>query len=226
MAPSLQTFITALFLFFTLHQGGLQANPECNTGFESSGCPYMAEGEFSNEENPCYSPEWQYCYNITHNSATFEWEEVWGASYYTIQWRYPNGTWYNVPGYCYQNWITVGNFNACTSYEWRVRSHCGSGYYSNWCYPNYFTTHCYSCHPPEWLQCYDITDHSATWKWASVYGADYYMIQWRNPGGYWNDLYGGPFYGTWVNVDHLNPCTTYEWRVKSYCYYGGWSSWC
>lgn len=321
MKSPLLTFISVLFLSLLFSQNELKANPECKAALESSSCEYLSEDLLSTTgENPCYPPDWQYTNGITQNSATFQWDPVYGASYYTVQWRYPGGSWNNVQGYCYQTWINVYNFQPCTSYEWRVRSHCGSGYYSSWCYPVYFTTLCYVCpNPtgcyhsdlncssvnlnwsgvweaqgynvqirtyngdwtnvpgspcqsnwisvynlqpgtwyewrvrvvcysgysdwsytgnfytscydycpsPSWLQCYNITGYSATWKWQEVYGADYYSIQWRYPGGAWYDLHGGPFYGTWVNVYHLNPCTTYEWRVKSHCHYGSSSSnWC
>ncbi len=227
MKPSLPILISVLLLFCTPYKGDLKANPECNSVTASIGCEHPTDNLLlSALDNPCYAPDWHYTYGISHNSATLEWDPVYGASFYTIQWRYPNGTWNNVPGYCYQTWITLNNLQPCTSYEWRVKSHCGYYNSSSWCYPVYFTTLCNYCHPPEWLQCYNITGNSATWKWAGVYGAEYYSIQWRYPGGSWYDLYGGPFHGTWINVSHLNPCTTYEWRVKSYCHYGGWSNWC
>lgn len=212
MKPALPILIS-LFLLSSLSTSHLYANTECNTGNEIT------------EDNYCYSPEWHNTYNISYNSASFQWETVYGANYYTIEWRYQGGSWHSLPGYCYNNWITVYNLQSCTGYEWRVRSHCDYNNYSNWCYPVYFSTQCNSCHPPQWLDCYNITGTSATWKWDEVYGAEYYKVQWRYQGGSWSDLSGGPFYGTWVNVHHLNPCTYYEWRVMSYCH-GSWSNWC
>ena len=225
MKSSLPVFISFLLLFCTFYNVDLQANPECNTTFETTECPDLSNDPACNEENPCYGPDWHHTSGINHNSAVFEWESVWGANYYTVQWRYPGGSWYDVPGYCYQNWINLGNLQSCTSYEWRVRSHCSYGYYSSWCYPIHFTTLCNYCYQPTWLNCYNITENSATWAWEEVYGAEYYSIQWRYPGGQWYDLYGN-CYNTWINVYELNPCTTYEWRVRSYCHYGGWSNWC
>jgi hypothetical protein len=143
-----------------------------------------------------------------------------------VQIQWPSGSWTTVSGSpCQTNWLTVYNLEPGTMYEWRVKANCGYNNYSDWAYGWFTTTYSYNCHYPGWLQCYDITDYSATWKWEGVYGADYYHIQWRYPGGSWYD-YGGHHYGTWVYVSHLNPCTTYEWRVKSYCHYGGWSDWC
>ena len=320
MKSSLHNFISVLFVFCTFLLGDLKASPELTSCTVSNECSSLADATLMPiVDNPCYPPDWYYTSGITQNSAIFQWEACYGAYGYSVQWRYPNGSWYDVPGTCYETWINVGNFQPCSSYEWRVRSHCGGGYYSAWCYPVYFTTLCnscpapystnttnitdhsadlhwaevwgaqsytvqirwpsgtwttlagspcqdtwlsvyglepgtsydwrvkancgyysysdwaygwfmtsesYYCNYPPWLQCNNITEYSATWKWAGVYGADYYAIQWCYPGGSWNDLSGGPFYGTWCNVSHLNSCTTYQWRVKSYCHYGGWSNWC
>ncbi len=320
MKSPIYSFFTILLTVFSLFQADLKANPEYNSSLLPYECLDLLDNPVSSaDDNPCYPPNWYYTSSITQNSAIFQWEEVYGCSGYSIQWRYPNGQWYDVPGICYQTWINVGNFQPCSSYEWRVQSHCGGGYSSNWCSPVYFTTLCYSCPQPSntytsnitdhsadlhwyevwgaqsytvqirwpsgswttiagspcqgtwlnvnglqpgtgydwrvradcgyysssdwtygwfattqpyycnypgWMQCYNITQYTATWKWESVYGADCYSVQWRYPGGSWVDLFAGPYYGTWCNVNFLNPCTTYEWRVKSYCHYGGWSSWC
>jgi len=227
MKPSLPILISFLLLFCIFYKGDLKANPECISATTSIGCENPPENLLpSASDYPCYSPDWQYTCEITQTSSTFQWDACYGASYYTVQWRYPNGSWNTIQTYCYQTWINMGNLEPCTSYEWRVQSHCGYGYSSPWCYPVCFTTLCNYCHPPDWLQCYNITENCATWKWANVYGADCYSIQWCTPGGSWYDLPGGNIYGTWVNVCHLNPCTNYQWRVKSYCHYSGWSDWC
>ncbi len=195
----------------------------CSYGYYSSWCyPYS----FTTLCNSCSTPYGCYTDDITEHSATFHWNNVWGAQNYSVQIQDAWGNWTNVPNSpCYDNWITVYNLQPNTYYGWRVRAHCGNNYYSDWTYNTYFTTYGSQCHYPSWLSCYDITDHTATWKWDPVYEADYYTIQWRNSGGTWYDLSTGPVYGTWVNVYHLNPCTTYEYRVRSHCHYG-YSSWC
>jgi hypothetical protein len=318
MKSSLHTVSFFVLLLLSLFRGDLSANNTTNTNLLLSDYVSLADYISEGEDNSCYAPTWFNSHNPNHNSCTFQWDEVYGAQYYLIQWRYSGGPWYWVNGNCYNNWVYVDGLEACHSYEWRVRSHCSYGYDSPWSYPNSFSTTCndcpkpyslyatditshsvqlhwsevwgasgyvvqiqspngawtnipgspcddnwlevwnlepgtmyewrvkatcdyynssdwaygwfttayyYSCHYPTWLDCYDITDYSATWKWEHVYGAQYYHIQWRHSGGTWYDL-GGNHYGTWVNVNHLSPCTNYEWRVKSYCNYGGWSNWC
>jgi hypothetical protein len=225
MKSTLPTLISILLLSFTFYMGDLKANTECFSTTATE-CEDSPEDLTSSPDNYCYAPDWHYTYGITQNSATFEWEAVYGATYYTVQWRYPGGSWYTLQSYCSQTWINMGNLLPCTAYEWRVQSHCSYGYSSPWCYSVYFTTLCDYCHAPDWQQCYNITDCCATWKWGGVPGADCYSIQWCANGGTWYDLSGGNIYGTWVNVNHLNPCTSYQWRVRSYCHNSGWSNWC
>ncbi|MDQ3016752.1 MAG: fibronectin type III domain-containing protein [Bacteroidota bacterium] len=195
----------------------------CSYGYYSSWCyPY----NFTTQCNNCTTPYGCYTDNISSYEATFHWNAVWGAESYSIQIQQPNGSWSYVSNNgCYNNWITAYGLQPNTYYAWRVRAHCGYNNYSEWTYNTYFTTYGSYCYYPSWLNCYDITEYGATWKWEPVSGADYYSVQWRYPGGSWYDLSSGPCYGTWVTVNHLKPCTTYEWRVRTHCYYG-YSSWC
>jgi len=228
MKSSRLLFFFMLFVLCTWQTGHLKANPVVASTPIDIDCSYPAtDALMPDVDNPCYPPDWTNTTYITQSSCTWQWQACYGAYSYTIQWRYPNGSWYNMPGDCYQTWMNVNNLQPCTAYEWRVRANCSSGYYSSWCYPYNFSTLCNSyCPSPGWLSCYNITDYSATWKWEACNGADYYSVQWCYPGGQWYDLAGGPFYGTWVNVTNLVPCTTYQWRVKSHCY-NGWSyNWC
>ena len=320
MKPAVHFFVSFfLLLFCTLYTEDLKANPESFSVLASNACESSTENLLlPSLEYPCNPPDWHSTYNIGQTTATWSWDDC-GANSYTVQWRYPGGSWYYLP-VCHQTWINVINLQPCTAYEWRVRSNCYNGNYSSWCYPESFTTLCnycetpYGCYTnninnhsatfhwaniwgadsydvqiqwpngswtylpdspcetnyctvydlepstnyawrvrsrcgynqysdwtyyvyftttgytycpqPDWLQCYDITGYSATWKWDHVYDADYYTIQWCYQGGTWYDLPGGPFYGNWVSVNHLQPCTNYQYRVKSHCGYGSSSYWC
>ncbi|MBK9105538.1 MAG: fibronectin type III domain-containing protein [Saprospiraceae bacterium] len=176
----------------------------------------------------CNTPTWPVTSNITNTSATFSWDEVWGAESYTVQTRLPNGTWYTIPNSpTLGTWVTVNGFNPNTTYEWRVRANCWGGSYSNWTYPVVFTTTgSYYCNAPNWLYTSNITLSSATFGWEPVSGAVSYSVQWRlASSGTWYDLAGGPFYNTWVNVQGFQPNTTYEWRVRSNCSNWSYSAW-
>lgn len=225
MKPSLLNLISGLLLFFTLYQVDLKANPECSLTTTSAVCENSPESLLiPSLDNPCYPPEWLYCYNITQTTATWSWGACSGASSYTVQWRYPNGSWYNLP-VCYNTWVNVGNLNPCTTYEWRVRANCSYGYYSSWCYPDIFTTLCNYCETPYGCYTHDISEHSATFHWEEIYGATGYDVQVRLANGIWYYVSGSPCYNNYLTVYDLQPNTHYEWRVRARCGYNNYSHW-
>ncbi|MFZ1676073.1 MAG: fibronectin type III domain-containing protein [Saprospiraceae bacterium] len=174
----------------------------------------------------CNAPNWLYTSNITQTSATWDWDDVNGCSSYTVQWRYPGGSWYNLPG-CpvFNSWVNVSGLQPCTSYEWRVRSNCPNGSYSQWSYSASFTTQCYSCNAPYWTNTTNITQNSATFNWETCSGAQSYTVQIRLLNGTWYNITGCPYYGTWATVNGLDPNTTYQWRVRANCGGGQYSQW-
>jgi hypothetical protein len=189
--------------------------------------PWSFSVWFTTLGSSCGTPTWPVTSNITNTSATFSWDEVWGAESYTVQTRLPNGTWYTIPNSpTTNNWVTVNGLSPNTTYEWRVRSNCWGGQYSDWTYPTVFTTTgYYNCIAPNWLYTSNITQTSATFGWEAVSGAVSYSIQWRQAGGTWYDLTGGPWTNTWVNVQGFQPGTAYEWRVRSNCSNWSYSPW-
>ncbi|MFK7970640.1 MAG: fibronectin type III domain-containing protein [Bacteroidia bacterium] len=82
---------------------------------------------------PCNAPGSRTISNITSNSARFNWAAVLGASNYDIQYRV-NGTstWSNITNATGTNYTILG-LTANTTYNWRIRTSCGttnSGYLS------------------------------------------------------------------------------------------------
>lgn len=174
----------------------------------------------------CDRPYWLYTSNITQTSATLNWEGVYGAYNYTIEFRTANGNWYILPGGPFSGtWTNVNGLQPGTNYEWRVRTTCSNWQYSQWSYIETFSTLGYSCHTPTWPVTSNVTQSSATFSWDEVWGAESYTVQTRLPNGYWYDVPGSPTYGTWITMTGLNPCTTYQWRVKANCGWGQYSYW-
>jgi len=174
----------------------------------------------------CYSPSWTSTVNISSTAATFTWSPVSGAQSYSVEFSVLNGTWTNVPGSpTTSTSITLNGLSPNTTYQWRVRTYCGNGLYSNWTNTQIFSTGSGICNPTATLVTTNITSYSATWDWAVVSGAVNYSIQWRHPGGTWNNLNGGPFYNSVVHVVGLQNCTAYEWRVRTNCGNGSYSDW-
>src|SRR5687768_11007603 len=182
---------------------------------------------FTTLGNTCYTPSGTHTTYITQNAAMFNWSPVPGAQSYSVQIRIPGGAWSFIPGSPFFNSpASVFNLNPGTTYEWRVRANCGYGNCSDWSYPVTFTTlGSVTCDAPNWLETFNITQTTATWDWSPVSGAVSYSVQWRYAGGTWNNLPGGPWYNTILNVGNLQPGTAYEWRVRSNCSNGMSSDW-
>ncbi len=170
----------------------------------------------------CDAPSWLYTTNITSTSATLDWEPVSGAISYNIQWKEQgSGYWHDIPGGNWnETWYTLYNLNPNTTYQWRVQSNCSNWSHSSWSYIESFTTTGGYCNAPTWPTTSNITQTSAKFSWDAAYGANSYTVQIRVWGGSWYDLQGGPFYNSWITVNGLSPCTTYEWRVRTNC--GNW----
>ena len=174
----------------------------------------------------CYPPDWLYTGNITQTTATLDWSTVSGAQSYSVQWRYPGGTWYYFQGGPWTNSILlIGGLQPGTTYEWRVKSNCANGVMSDWSYVASFTTLGYYCTTPTWPSTYNITQNSATFSWSGVPGADSYSVEIRLPNGTWYPVAGSPVTGTSITATGLDPATTYQWRVRANCGNGQYSNW-
>ena len=176
--------------------------------------------------DPCNAPSWLYTNSITQTSATLDWEPVAGAISYNLQYRIWGGSWNDVYGGPWsQTWHTITNLQPNTTYEWRVQTNCSNWMQSTWSYPAVFTTLGETCSPPTWPMTVNITQNSAKFTWEGVPEAHSYTVQIRLWNGTWYNLPGGDVYGTWVTASGLYPGTTYEWRVRTNCYGGGYSCW-
>src|SRR5687767_386856 len=67
----------------------------------------------------CGTPSALTTTNITETSATFNWSEVPGAISYSVQIRWPNGTWTFLPGSPFDDTsVMVNGLTPGTTYEW------------------------------------------------------------------------------------------------------------
>jgi hypothetical protein len=181
---------------------------------------WSAPSAFTTEgSSQCYAPSSLSTFNITQTTATWDWNSVGGAYSYSVQWRIQgNVNWNDLQGGPWQqSYLNVGNLQPGTTYEWRVRSNCSNGSYSEWSEPDVFTTDGSGCSMPQGLTTTGITQTSATYNWEDVSGAVSYSVQRRLPNGLWYYINGSPFYTTNVTEIGLNPGTTYEWRVRANC---------
>ena len=63
----------------------------------------------------------------------------------------------------------------------------------------------------------NITHANALAEWKTAPIADRYHIHYREIGGSWNNLANISGIDTTRNIPGLNPLTTYEWQIKTFC---------
>ena len=174
----------------------------------------------------CDAPYWVFTTDITETGAKLDWAHVNNAESYTIQFREPGQDWADLPtGLWTETWYTVTGLSSGTTYEWRVRSNCPDGLYSDWSQTAVFKTLGPSCHVPTVPWTSDITDTSAILHWNAAAGAALYELRMRVPYGIWNEVVGSPVADVQLLVSDLIPGTIYEWQVRTICNNGHHSDW-
>lgn len=181
---------------------------------------YSPTGTFStnNNPNPCLPPTNITVSNITASNANISWTTVPGVMYYQIQYRLA-GTASWLMGSSSQSGYTLSNLLDSTTYEFQVRSNCGSSNISlgGWSPVHTFTTLAAgnACPPPANIQILNVTQHSATIQWVPLPGVLYYHVYYKKSAdNTWAFITSGaptfPLY-------NLTDSTQYDVRIRSYC---------
>ncbi len=179
---------------------------------------FIAKMGFSQQ---CLTPTGLLTTNITMYSSTVSWTIVSGAHHYRIKYKDLSST----------NWINFNNITSTsrnlpalqpsTTYIWQAMTYCDSSgsITSQWSILDTFTTITPQCPTPTGLFTTNISPVSATANWIGVSGVDHYRIRCKELGvGNWS--------GGLLDIDStmtsrllplLQPLTTYEWKIESYC---------
>ena len=154
--------------------------------------------------------------NIASTTARFNWGGVNGALNYTVQLRFPNGTWSDLSGGPFSGLIVnVSGLSANTAYEWRVRANCSGGQSAFSAAVSFTTTGGGGgCGAPTGLNASNITQVKAFLSWNTVSGATSYIVQFYINGG-WSNL--SPVSANSTNVYGLVANSYYQWRVIAVC---------
>lgn len=150
--------------------------------------------------------------NVLTDRATFTWDAVASALGYDLR--------ISVSGE--NNWITIGNVNGTartiyglsesTTYDYQVRSSCGSGAYSDWSTVSSVTT-LGPCATPESLVTTGVTLSTATISWNAVAGAEGYVLRYKSSGP-WITVNTTE---TSVDLTGLSAGSGYHWSVRTMC---------
>jgi len=169
----------------------------------------------------CLAPTGLHATNITMYSSTVNWASVNVAHHYRIKYKdLGSATWINF------NNITTTSRNLpalqpSTTYIWQAMTYCDSSgtITSQWSVLDTFTSLTPQCPMPTGLFTTNISPVSADANWIGVSGVDHYRIRCKELGvGNWS--------GGLLDIDStmtsrllplLDPLTTYEWKIESYC---------
>jgi hypothetical protein len=210
------TTSTNFFQFNALEPGvtyEFQVRSNCFNGAQSF---FSNIGIFSTLGEVCVTPQDFIVTAITHNSASFTWAASSGATSYNFR--------YSVAGV--SNWvtttvnsnaITVGNLTPSTNYQAQVQAVCeASKTNSNFSSTLSFKTEdeVISCPPPSKIWVSNILANSALVSWEPVAGANFYSIEYREPGSNWQKLMTSQ---ASITLSTLSAATFYEYRLQSFC---------
>ncbi len=165
---------------------------------------------------PCTVPANPATANIGASSANLTWSNT-GATSYQLQYKLATAT----------NWATVANIPsspfllqnlACgKTYNWKVRSICGTKKSAFSATINFTTLGCNTtCALPTNLANSAVTATGATLGWTAVSGAISYEIQWKTTvSTTWTTISG--LTGNSFSLQNLTACTNYSWKIKTVC---------
>lgn len=153
---------------------------------------------------------------VTSTSASLSWTAASGSTGHSLQWRPTTST----------TWTTVDNLTgttysltgltAGTSYQFQVRTLCGTSGSSSYAAPVGFTTAAAACGIPTGSSAGSITATSAVLAWTAVTGATGYNLQWRPASAStWTTI--SSITGTSFTLTGLFPATGYQFQVRSVC---------
>ena len=163
---------------------GLQANKQyfwrvrtrC-TG-ESSDFTYL--NFYTLNQDDCNEPTGLTVAFTTDSSARLRWTAAAESDYYTVQWRQKGSVnWLTTAGSADSIIINI-NIDSGTTYQWRVRSHCGVdsvGSFVNG--PDFITLGTTICYTPGYFSVDSISLSTAKFVWDAVPGATSYELRYR-----------------------------------------------
>ncbi len=154
--------------------------------------------------------------NVGYQSATLNWSAVSGAHHYRIEGSIVGNSFLiviTVPGNATNK--NVFGLNAANEYRWHIRAFCDSaetlsGPYSVW------DTFNPTCPVPDSCWTSNIGPTYVQFNWNAAQYAKGYEIQARIVGGPWIPVLVGQNSTSW-STSILNPTSTYQWRVRTYC---------
>jgi Metallo-peptidase family M12/Fibronectin type III domain/Secretion system C-terminal sorting domain len=154
--------------------------------------------------------------------AALTWSAVSGAGSYTIQWKLASSSTWSGQAVVTGSAYTISNLLAATAYNARIATNCSSG--ASAFVTISFTTNNNNngggggttCATPTNLSTPVINTTTAAVSWQAVSGALSYNLQLKAATSNLWYSFGG-LGATYINVQNLQPATTYQFRVQTNC---------
>lgn len=160
----------------------------------------------------CIAPLATSVEQVDENTLRLRWAEVANLQNVSLRWRKKGEpVWLFIPDV--SSPFDLSDLQACSIYEFSLRSSCGPNHWSDWSMSfSEKTPAC--CLPPAFISASNITDSSATITWSHPPMAQNYKVHIRPAGGAWKEF---PANSNSLKVNTLIPCTYYEIELYSVC---------
>lgn len=165
--------------------------------------------------NPCQTPLYLNHHAISPEAVMLSWMPSANAWYYTLEYRV-KGSVNNIRSIqTAKSEVKVEGLRPNTEYEFRIASVCNNNSLSTEAIYTFTTEPTVMCSVPVGFMArpYNISEINVNWN--AVPGAEYYEVQWREPGAWnWNSA---TTFLTNGNINSLKNGISYAFRVRAIC---------
>lgn len=166
----------------------------------------------SSFQTVCIKPDYLSVNRVTSQSMRLNWYGL-SPGTYELEWRPVGTTSWNLVQNIVNTNVTLTNLPLDTYFEWRVRTVCSAGVYSDVVSGPVFNTPCLVPINPA---VETVSTDAAELKWTSSVSGTQFDLQWRQVGSStWNVVENVS--GTDYILTGLTNETTYEWQVRASC---------
>lgn len=165
----------------------------------------------------CVAPTNLGSINIGSSTATLDWTAVSGATSYLVEYKTSAATsWTTAATAASGTSLNLSNLTASTTYQWRIRSNCGTQS-SEFAQAQFTTTAPTLCNSPTGLSSSNISSTSANVNWTAVSGVVSYRVEYKTSVATSWLTAAAATTTTSISLSNLTAGTIYDWRVRTNC---------
>lgn len=150
--------------------------------------------------------------NVTASSAQLNWNSLGIGFTYSLRWRVAGSSTWNDVDMGTGTTYLLNNLSGSATYQWQVRTNCGSAGTSAYSELRQFST---TCVPPTQLYSYDVTASTAQIAWYGSANSTYELRYRVSGGSTWTTRTG--IMSAFYSLTGLTTNTMYECQVRTIC---------